>query len=931
MDKGAHFFRCDFQVHTPRDIRWSGTKAVSDEERKQFGKDLIAACRAKGLDAIAITDHHDVVLFPFVKTAAEEEKDDEGNPVAPESRIVVFPGMELTLDVPCQAIFMLDADFPVDFLDQVPVAFAINVAPKDEPNTSPTVRLDFTDFGQLYESLSKHTFLKNRFFVMPHVGEGGKSTLLRDGLGARYATMPCVGGFVDGSLTQHKIGTTSILNGRDKNFGYKAIGLFQTSDNRRGDFEDLGKHTTWVKWAKPTAEALRQACLARESRLSQSEPKIPDIVITAIDISNSSFMGPIDLEFNPQYNAFIGGRGTGKSTVLEYLRWGLCDQPVASDESELPDFQKRTKKLVPNTLAPHSATVSVSFLKNGISHVVRRRTATNDVLLKIGEGDFSSCTEADVRDLLPIQAYSQKQLSSVGVRIEELTRFVQTPIKQELATIESNKTDLRAHIVTAYNNLARYRELESRIAKHDLERRSLSEQLEKLRGDLKGLSVENRAIIDRQAVREQQNALVKVWSGQVAEARRILTSIKVEIAPLPDASPLADTEERALLQRMSSDLISWQKHFDAQIAALKKTLDDTASEYLLPHYKAAMSDWNKLQSAADTAYENAKTQGAAHEGTLRQIESVEQRLRQLDLTVATSRSELQNLGSPLTDFEVRRSELVAAQKGARELVKSQCDKLTQLSKSLIRATLQVGVGSDKVDADLREKLRGSKIQATRYETLWEHVSKAAEPHQEWAKILDELELLGRLTVDDDSPVQLPATPMLEAIGFNARERQAIARQLTPAAWLALFLRDLEDVPSFDYQTRPAEYIQFSVASAGQQATALMYVLLNQEGPPLIIDQPEDDLDNKIMDEIVREIWAAKSRRQLIFSSHNANLVVNGDAELVVCCDYRVSGEQSGGKIKLQGAIDVPEINREITAVMEGGKEAFGLRRAKYGF
>jgi len=61
------------------------------------------------------------------------------------------------------------------------------------------------------------------------------------------------------------------------------------------------------------------------------------------------------------------------------------------------------------------------------------------------------------------------------------------------------------------------------------------------------------------------------------------------------------------------------------------------------------------------------------------------------------------------------------------------------------------------------------------------------------------------------------------------------------------------------------------------------------------------------------------------------LLWNGDAELVVCCDYRVAGDQSGGKVKLEGAIDIPEVNTEITAVMEGGREAFALRRAKYGF
>jgi type III restriction enzyme len=62
-----------------------------------------------------------------------------------------------------------------------------------------------------------------------------------------------------------------------------------------------------------------------------------------------------------------------------------------------------------------------------------------------------------------------------------------------------------------------------------------------------------------------------------------------------------------------------------------------------------------------------------------------------------------------------------------------------------------------------------------------------------------------------------------------------------------------------------------------------------------------------------------------------NLVVNGDAELVICCDYIKAGDQTGGQIKEVGAIDRPTIKDEITLVTEGGKEAFKLRKEKYGF
>ena len=94
------------------------------------------------------------------------------------------------------------------------------------------------------------------------------------------------------------------------------------------------------------------------------------------------------------------------------------------------------------------------------------------------------------------------------------------------------------------------------------------------------------------------------------------------------------------------------------------------------------------------------------------------------------------------------------------------------------------------------------------------------------------------------------------------------------------------------------------ASAGQKATALLKILLAQSGMPLIIDQPEEDLDSQVVQNVVEQIWAAKKGRQLILANRNTNLVVNGDTELVVACAYRKVGDPSGGLIKLEGLTPV---------------------------
>lgn len=198
-------------------------------------------------------------------------------------------------------------------------------------------------------------------------------------------------------------------------------------------------------------------------------------------------------------------------------------------------------------------------------------------------------------------------------------------------------------------------------------------------------------------------------------------------------------------------------------------------------------------------------------------------------------------------------------------------------------------------------------------------------------MIAELENLAEFDAERDGADRRPEARTLAAAGFTPADLDRMARSLTSENWLALSLTPITRVPIFEYRAREAQYIPFHNASAGQQATALLKTLLNQVGPPLIIDQPEEDLDNPVMLEIVAQVWQAKQKRQLIFASHNANLVVNGDAELVAWCAYRTAADQSGGMVAGEGAIDVPEVREAIKQIMEGGEAAFNLRKEKYGF
>jgi type III restriction enzyme len=566
MDKGAHFYKCDFQVHSPRDRGWNGPDCVTDADRKAYAASLVRACRQKGLEAIAITDHHDLFFARFVRQAAAAEKDENGKSLSAENQIVVFPGMELTLNVPCQAILLFDAGFPDDMFQLVHAALAVAAPKAADAKTIETKRLDhITTLEMLRAELDKHEYLRNRYIILPNVSEGGKDTLLRSGNAGKYASMRCVGGYLDGAVHQHGIGNKAIVDGKASEYGNKRIAIFQTSDNRRTDHKNLGEHSTWVKWAVPSAEALRQACLAQESRISQQQPPLPTVAITGLSVSNSAFLGPVDVEFNAQYNALIGGRGTGKSTLLEYLRWTLCDQlPSPTAEDELPNYQLRRRTLIEKTLQTVNGTVQVSFTVNGIPHVVRRNSKTDDLQLKVAGAPFSPCTESDIRTLLSIQAYSQKQLSNVSVRIEELSRFVEAPIRGVLDDIEKTFARTGAEMRQVYATLLRKRRLQQQITKDELLLESLNEQAANLTNSLGGLSKDDTELLAAKPLYERAEHALELWKSDAETVGNALNDIEDALSDLPTkadtpTSRLPEPDTLAQIEKELTEYISSTK------------------------------------------------------------------------------------------------------------------------------------------------------------------------------------------------------------------------------------------------------------------------------------------------------------------------------------------------------------------------------------
>ncbi len=783
VDKGAHFHRCDFQVHSPRDAQWRGTGAVTPAERESYAIEFVAACRARGLGAVAITDHHDMAFVPFVVAAARAEVDAAGNQLPDHARLNVFPGMELTLGIPCQALILFDADFPSDLFHLVLTALAIEQVDDAAERGVQAIRLErITTFQQLYAELDRHQFLKHRYIVLPNVSDSGTSTLLRSGHAGHYKDMPCVGGYLDHPVEGLGRGCVDILSGRDANYGNKPLALFQTSDCRSRDFAELGKHATWVKWATPTAEALRQACLARESRISQTRPTLPAIVVSAVGVSNSKFLGPLALNFNEQYNAIIGGRGTGKSTILEYVRWALCDEPppLAADEGDSGDYQARRRRLIDKTLVSLAGNVQVAFTVNGVSHVVRRHSDSGKILLKIGSGPFEACSEADVRKLLPVQAYSQRQLSGVGVRVDELRRFVTAPLRRDLEQIGRQFATTSSEIRAEFGRLERLRRAERAVEDSAREMRSVNDQLQSLRELLVGVDSADQATVGLRSPVDEAANIVEDWRQQLARATEAVVDLERAIseAPSPPSAPVVKLPNGATLVLAHQRLATLFTGLRAQARDCASQLDQVESP--TAPIGECLDQWERQRREFEDRYEAAKSRSNLQEATLDQLNELESRAKALHEEQGVLRAEIvvnQDASQRFADLQVQWRQLHAERAGR---IREQCNSLTGLSEGLIRA--HVSPASDvapHVDA-FRLLMSTTRIRTSKFDRLAAVIADEADVLSAWLAVVNELQ-----TLLESKSVGAAAYPMLSRSGFVDADLEKMANRLTTDSVLDL--------------------------------------------------------------------------------------------------------------------------------------------------
>jgi len=138
--------------------------------------------------------------------------------------------------------------------------------------------------------------------------------------------------------------------------------------------------------------------------------------------------------------------------------------------------------------------------------------------------------------------------------------------------------------------------------------------------------------------------------------------------------------------------------------------------------------------------------------------------------------------------------------------------------------------------------------------------------------------------------------------------------------------ELRDQVIVELKVHDEAYKPMEELSVGSKCTAILSVALVEGNYPLIVDQPEDSLDNPfVFEQIVKTVRKSKTSRQYLFATHNSNVAVASDADLIYC----LTATASRGNIDKHGSIDQLSTRDRVVANLEGGKDAFALRSQKY--
>jgi len=934
---GTTWHRSDLQVHTPRDHSWKGEPLAHDDPleldalRLRWAKSLVDHCLRQDppIRAIAITDHHDTCIAEYVRTAASG------------SGLIVFPGVEVTCSDNAQCLVIFDPSSPESWMTKLIAQLRGVPPPSKQDSKAVQIAHSGLTVSDLAECIENDSTLRGKCLLLPHFGDGdAHKSLNTHSNGPRFAGLKTEGVYIEKPHDELEPATIKKVLGEIPEWGSLRRGIIATGDNKSPKFERLGAYTCWVKLGEPSIEALRQALLADEARICHQTPTEPAERIVEIEVlSKLTGDAPIKISFNPGFSAIVGGRGTGKSALLEYLRFGLGRTEADIPRAGVQGSRSREESLLEDTLT--GGFVRITLEREGVREIWERQLSTRDMIeCTDSNGHVTKLTLEAARERFRARAFRQKGLSSLTsdqtATSDQITGIAAAEALTRRREIDLAIRNSKRSVSTTLQQVVSHWQasLEARQAQHKV--KDLTERLSSVNNLLAegGVSQEHIATIDEAAAHGRALAHLKTLDSIISREKEAIPA-GTGVAELPANIPLEKFPHLAGFNQavtIARDAIGVGY---AKVREALDTLSRFAHQKIIEEENATAALTERLTVAQEAQ--------KVHRTLIDDATRLSRELADAEQSLANAQARVTETKKFEISFKASQRELQELLVQRREILEQAAAHVAGKSSGLLKARLQRDRQPvEYVSALLRLTESSHITDAEQKCSNW--VSGALiEDQAAWIKIADELISLYEQKIITGSPTE-PSGEFISRIrslffGETAvTERQAgrIYNNLSDSTLADVLAAVPQDRISLTYIDGSGKEMSFGLASPGQQASALLELLLRQSAGTLIIDQPEDDLDNRVIMKIVSLIRTSKANRQIIFTTHNPNIVVNGDADKVIALRTREAGP--GGKhvgptvsLQVDGAIETPDIRDYITNLIEGGREAFDLRSRKYGY
>ncbi|MBK9507886.1 MAG: histidinol-phosphatase [Bacteroidetes bacterium] len=849
FQNGATWLRADFHLHTKADKEFAYSGADND-----FVRLYIEQLKNQNIGIGIITNHNKFDKGEFIALRKKAKKECIG----------LFAGVEFSLKEGIHILIVFDdkwyqgdTDNISKFLDKAFYGIS-NYDKPDYPNSK-------LDLKETVEALDEIGF--DYFIALAHIDDrNGLFTVLQGR--TRDA-------FIEQEAFRKVLSVQKSANAENYkllcNLAKRKIAYVEGSDNAHGGIEAIGGgRITYLKIGDFNFEAIKYALTDLDYRVSpKDKPEITNSYIKSIEFEGG-LLDQTSIDFSPELNTLIGIRGSGKSSILEIIRYTL-GIPL-SETSVDPRYKDG---LIEHVLKSGGKSIVTIVTEHKEEYRIEKIYGQKEDIYK--DGVLKTGISIDGFFDYPVY-FGQKDLSNKDADFEAdlIQRLIGTRLKPVQSKIEAKKREI-GNLISEIGKLQNLNQLKKETttlienSKHQLElykKKGVEEKLKqqtlfdtdvsKISQTTSGVSAYieelNSIIVNHDYFFQQTISGSELNKELFEEATKLLIELKAEfekVKKIQSTSKLIHIKINDVLKKINAKKEGLKEEF----AKIKREINtDTINP----------DNFLKINRQIDTA-----------ELKLKEIEKSEKKRKELQTLLLEKLTELNNFW--LEEYK---------------LLKVEVDRINEAESKL---TIEVLFKDrrDKFLDKLKQVFRGSGIREAAYQEIESTFKDFIEIYKGSAKLKDIL--------NENQVVE-----------FKNRFSENLESLLT-------FKVDNKIIINYNGKSLDKH-------SLGQRASALILFLLAQkENNVLIIDQPEDDLDNQtIYDEVIKELKKIKGNMQFIFATHNANIPVLGDSEKVVSCSYDEK------KISVHsGTIDNHQTQRFIVDIMEGGDEAFNRRKNIY--